>query len=112
MNTTELITAPAADERTFGEMVAELVPLVGAVAGYGPPVISLVGPWLLLALLLAAPFAFLLTLLAAMLLVTTIVAALVATPYLAVRYLRSVRAARTVTSSKPAPRLVTTRVAT
>jgi hypothetical protein len=58
MNTTELIRLPA----TFGEMVAEVIPLIGVVAGYGPAVILVAGPWLLLALMLSAPFAVLLTL--------------------------------------------------
>ena len=31
-------------------------PAVGAIAGYGPPVIFLAGPWLLLALMLSGPF--------------------------------------------------------
>jgi hypothetical protein len=57
MTTTELIRAPA-EHPAFGEMVAEIVPLVGAVAGYGPPVIALAGPWLVLALMLSAPVPF------------------------------------------------------
>ena len=78
MNTTALIRPPAApgraaprsdagdnaspaasERRTFGEMFGELIPLIGAVAGYGPPVIFLAGPWLLLGLMLSGPFAFL-----------------------------------------------------
>jgi len=41
--------SPAASEhRTFGEMFGELIPLIGAVGGYGPPVSFLAGPWLLI----------------------------------------------------------------
>ena len=117
MNTTELISPPAAsgwaaslsdaDHHAststsgpphLGEVLAELTPLVGAVAGEGPPVIFLAGPWILLALILSGPFAFLLTLVAAMLLVATVVAALIAAlvgvPYLLIRGLRSLRTRR------------------
>jgi hypothetical protein len=117
MNTTVLIRPPAASDRavspsdagqnastsasehpTFGEMLSEIVPLIGAVAGYGPPVIFLAGPWLLLGLLLSGPFAFLLTLLAVMLVAATVLvaltAAILAAPYLLIRRLRSYRAHR------------------
>ena len=93
MNTTELITPPGTERPAFGEMVAETVPLVGAIAGYGPPVICLAGPWFLLALLLSPPFALLLTfvvvLLGAVALVAALTAAIVAAPYLLVRRLRA-----------------------
>jgi hypothetical protein len=109
MNTTELIRPPAAEHPTFGEMIAEIVPLVGAVAGYGPPVIAVAGPWLFLALLLAAPFAVLLTVIAAMIVAATIVVALAATilailtaPSRLMRY----RRARRVLSNDRAPQLV------
>jgi hypothetical protein len=98
MNTTELIRPPAAERPTFGQMITEIVPLVGAVAGFGPPVIALAGPWLLLALMLSAPFACLLTLLAAMFVAATVVvaitAAIVVAPYLLIGRLRSLRARR------------------
>jgi len=102
MNTTEL-------HPTFREMLAETIPLVGAIAGYGPPVIFLAGPWLLLALMLSAPFAVLLTLIAAMLVAATVLvalaAAIVAPPYLLVRRLRTHRARRAFSNDR-APRLV------
>ena len=73
-------------------MLAETIPLIGAVAGYGPPVIFLAGPWLLLALVLAGPFAFLLTLVAAMVVAATVLvalsAAILAAPYLVIRWAR------------------------
>jgi hypothetical protein len=104
MDTTELIRPPA--QPTFSEMVAETIPLVGAIAGYGPPVIFLAGPWLLLGLVLAGPFAFLLVLVAAMLLAATVLVALAAvivgTPYLLVRRLRSYRARRAVSTGRAA----------
>ena len=117
MNTTELVRPPAAlgraaspsdagrnastavsEPRTFGEMLAEIIPLVDAVAGYGPPVIFLTGPWVLLALMLSGPFAFLLTLVAVMLVAAAVLVALTATilaaPYLLSRRLRTYRARR------------------
>jgi len=103
MNSTELIT-PASDTRSFREMLAEIDPLIGAIAGYGPPVIALGAPWLLLGLMLAGPFAFLMTLVVGMILglavIVAVVAALIAAPYLLVRGARdALRTAR-------APRLV------
>jgi hypothetical protein len=117
MNTTEQIRPPAAlgratspgdarrnastavsEDRTFGEMLAEVIPLIGAVAGYGPPVILLAGPWVLLALVLSGPFAFLLTLVVVMLVAPTVLvaltAAILAAPYLLIRRLSTFRAHR------------------
>jgi len=125
MNTTELIRPPAARRRaaslsgaghnvstsasedpTFGAMLAETIPLIGAIAGYGPPVIFLAGPWLLLALMLSAPFAVLLTLIAAMLVAATVLVALTAAtlvaPYLLIRGLRGYRARRAFSSDRVA----------
>jgi hypothetical protein len=115
MNTTALIRPPAAlgrgapgddeghnasrvasEHRTFGEMLGELVPLIDAVAGCGPPVIFLAGPWLLLALMLSGPFAFLVILVLFMVVAATVLVALTAAvlvvPYLLVRRLRGRRA--------------------
>jgi len=109
MHTTELIRPPAAEPQSFGGMIAEIIPLVGAVAGYGPPVITLAGPWLLLTLMLSAPFAVLLTLLAAMLVAATIlvaltaaIAAILVAPYLLVRRSRGVRPRRALSSDRAA----------
>ena len=118
MNTTELIRPPAAPGRaaprsdadhnaapsasedpTFGEMLAEIVPLTGAVAGYGPPVILLAGPWLLLGLMLSGPFAVLVIFVVFMVVAATVLVALTAAtlaiataPYVLVRHLRGHRA--------------------
>jgi hypothetical protein len=118
MNTTELITPPAAPGQaaprsdagdnaspsaskhpTFGEMLAEIGPLIGAIAGFGPPVIFLAGPWLLFGLMLAGPFAFLVTFVVIILVAATVLVALtaailaiLAAPYLLVRRLRRYRA--------------------
>ena len=131
MNTTELIRPPAARRRaaslsdaghgvsssaseypTFGEMLVETIPLVGAITGYGPPVIFLAGPWLLLALMLSAPFAVPVTLIAVMLLAAAVAgaltAAILAPPYLLMRHLSTVRA-RHASSSDRATQFVPAR---
>jgi hypothetical protein len=86
--------SPSAAERpTFGEMLAEIIPLICAVPGAAPPpVIFLAGPWLLFALMLSGPFAFLVTLVVVMLVAATVLVALtaailaiLASPYLLVR---------------------------
>ena len=87
-------TASSPERQAVGDMVRELAPLAEAVAGYGPPIITL-GPWLLFALMLAGPFAFLMTLLAAMLIAATVLiaiaAAIVAVPYLLVGRIGALR---------------------
>jgi hypothetical protein len=121
MNTTALqghnaSTSPS-EHRTFGETLAEIIPLVEGIAGYGPPVILLVGPLTLFGLLLAGPFAFLLALVVAMLVAATVLvaiaAAIVAAPYLLVRHVRG-RQGRRASSNQRAAQLVpvpSTRVA-
>jgi hypothetical protein len=104
----------ASPERlTLAEWLGATVPLISAPAYFGPPVIFLLGPWLVLVLLLIPPAAVLITLalvvvLAAALLVALV--ALVASPYLLVRH---VRARHRIAASAPAgseaplqPRLV------
>jgi hypothetical protein len=113
MNTTELIrpsSAPrsASESPTVGEMLAETVPLAGVVAGFGPPVAFLAGPWLLFVLALAGPFAlvftFVVVLVAATLLVL-LAGTILASPYLLVRHLRRHRTGHLSVSS-PALQLV------
>jgi hypothetical protein len=69
MTTTELLEPPRAPSSlaagasappTFAE-VHETRPLIGVIPVAGPPVIVVAGPWLLLGLMLAGPFALLLT---------------------------------------------------
>jgi hypothetical protein len=87
--------APASGLRTFGEILAEVVPLIGFVPAYGPPVVFVLGPWLFLGLMLAGPFACLFVLVVVMIVAATVLAALtaailaiLAAPYLLVRSLR------------------------
>jgi hypothetical protein len=99
--------APAASDRpTFRAMLGELVPLVDAIAGYGPPVIFLAGPWLLLGLVLTGPFTVLVVVVAFMVVAATVVvaltAALLAIPYLLVGRLRRHRASEAFTDDRAA----------
>jgi hypothetical protein len=106
MSTTQTIHSPAA-RRSVGvrgrgrptpiETLHETASLIGAPPIYGPPIIFVLGPWLLLVLLLIPPAAFLITLVlgaavAAGVLVA--VSALVASPYLLVRHMLARHAAR------------------
>ena len=95
MKTTELIRPPRA-------------PSAPESSPFGPPVVYLAGPWLLLALALAGPFAlvftFVVVLVAATLLVL-LAGTIVASPYLLVRHLRRRRTGH-VSVSRPALQLV------
>jgi hypothetical protein len=83
---------PAASaDPTVREMLDETLPLVGAVPVYGPPVVVVAAPWLLLVLMLAGPFALLVTfvvLLAAATVLVSLIGAILAVPYVLVRHLR------------------------
>jgi hypothetical protein len=75
---------------TFGEMLEDVLPVIGVVVVAGPPVVFVAGPWLLLALMLSGPFALLVAfvlvgLVTVALLVT--LAAILAAPYVLVRRL-------------------------
>ena len=83
----------------FGEMLAEIVPLIGFVPAYGPPVVFVLVPWLFVGLMLAGPFVCLFVLVVGMIVAATVLAALtaailaiLAAPYLLVRHLRRHRA--------------------
>jgi hypothetical protein len=78
------------DHPTWDEAFYERASLIGAPAFYGPPVIFLLGPWLLLVLMLAGPFALILTILVALAVgagLLAVVAAVIASPYLLIRHL-------------------------
>jgi hypothetical protein len=88
-------------------MVAEAGPLTGVVAGYGPPVLALAGPWLLVVLALAGPFAVVFTfaaVLVAVALIVLVAGTILTSPYLLFRHLRRRRAAH-VPMSRPAVRI-------
>lgn len=71
-------------------MFAQTGPLIGAPAFFGPPIIYVLGPWLLLVLLLIGPFALIFTLLlvtAAAACLLAVCVAVIASPYLLIRHL-------------------------
>jgi hypothetical protein len=98
------MTTPSQDHPPLSDVFDETVSAIGAPALYGPPVIFLLGPWLLFVLLLIPPAAFLLTLGLVVIVVALPVALLVASPYLLVRHVRARHEAhRRRLASVPAP---------
>ena len=92
------------DRPTWGKVFAQTAPLVGAPAFFGPPIIFVLGPWLLLALLLIGPVALICTLLLVAALAAGLLAvcvAVIVSPYLLVRQLHALGAA----SAKPRARV-------
>ena len=84
--------AASPDRPTLAERLGETVPLISAPAFFGPPVVFVLGPWLLLVLLLIPPAALLITMLVVLLLgagLLVALGALIASPYLLVRHLRA-----------------------
>jgi hypothetical protein len=89
-------TATPTSRVTRGDVFDERASLLGAPAYFGPPVIFVLGPWLLLVLMLAGPVALALTIvlaLAACAIVLAACAAVIASPYVLVRHLRGHRIA-------------------
>jgi hypothetical protein len=83
------MTNAAPTTTSFGEVLAETIPLIDAIPVYGPPVVVVAVPWLLLALVLAGPFALLLTFVAvfaAAAAVVGLIGAILAAPYLLIRH--------------------------
>jgi hypothetical protein len=77
---------------TWGEVLAQTVPIIVAPAFFGPPVIFVLGPWLLLVLMLIGPFALILTLVLALALAGGLLAvfvAVIASPYLLIHHLHA-----------------------
>jgi hypothetical protein len=98
------MTTPSHDHPTRSDVFDEAASAIGAPPLYGPPVIFLLGPWLLLVLLLIPPAALLLTIGLALIVVAGPAALLVAVPYLLVRRLRVRKEAdRRPPASLPAP---------
>jgi hypothetical protein len=84
----------------------EAVPMIDAPAFYGPPVIFMLGPWLLLVLLLVGPFAVVLTVLLALAAAAGLMAvlvAVVASPYLLTRHLHARRTVGAKPRARPRP---------
>ena len=82
----------SSDRPTWGEVFDARTSLIGAPAFYGPPIIFVLGPWLLLVLLLVGPFALVLTILLALGVAAgplAVLVAVLASPYLLIRHLRA-----------------------
>jgi hypothetical protein len=108
MHTTEPFTATASGPPTLGDMVAEVVPLIGAVYQAGPPVLVAGAGTALFALLLVGPFVLLVTLAvasAAAAALVTLAGAILASPYLLIRHVRSRIASRHWGSDWGLPRM-------
>jgi hypothetical protein len=107
--TSTVLTRPPdeAGSLTFGDVLAETVPLVGVIPVAGPAAVLVAAPWLCFGLMLAGPFALVATtvvLLVAAAALVRLIRAICAVPYRLFRQLRprvSVRA--------PAVRLVASR---
>jgi hypothetical protein len=77
---------------TLAAMLGEVVGLLCVMAFYGPPVIFVLAPWLMLALLLSGPFAVVMTVVVALSLVGALLigaAALLVTPVMMIRARRA-----------------------
>ena len=91
MSSTQPFTPTASGPPTFGDEVSEVLPLVDTVFVAGPPVLLLWAGTVLFALMLAGPFALLVTfgvVLVAAAALIALAGAILATPYLLVRHLR------------------------
>jgi hypothetical protein len=77
------------------DMLGETTTLLCFLAFYGPPIVFLAAPWLLLALMLMGPFTLVLMLVVALLAAAALIAGLVALVAAPVAIIRSRRAART-----------------
>jgi len=89
MHTTQPLTTSTAAPADFGVQLAETLALIGTVFVAGPPVLVAWAGTVLLALMLAGPFVLLVTLVAALVATTALIAlaaAILAAPYLVVRH--------------------------
>jgi len=105
MHTTEPLTPTASRPPTLGQELAELDPLVGTVFVAGPPVLLMWTGTVLFALMLAGPFALLVTFVVALAAAAAVVAlagTILATPYLLVRHFR-LRLAQRRLAEAPTP---------
>jgi hypothetical protein len=106
MNTTDPLTPTASGHPTFGDQLAEVLPVVDTVYVAGPPVLVAWAGTVLFALMLAGPFALVVTfavVLVAAAALVTLAGAILATPYLLIRHFRARVATRREVSEGPAP---------
>ncbi len=106
MYTTEPFTPTASGPPTLGDEVAEVFPLVDTVFVAGPPVLLAWAGTVLFALMLAGPFALLVTFVVVLVAAAAVIAlagAILATPYLLMRHLRRRLATRRRVREASAP---------
>jgi hypothetical protein len=106
MENTKHITPTASGHPTLRREVAEIDPLIGTVYVAGPPVLLAWAGTVLFALMLAGPFALLVAFIVALAAAAALVAlagAILATPYLLIRHVRSRLAERRHVSDGWAP---------
>lgn len=97
MSTTQPFTRTASRPPTLGDEVSEVLPLVDTVFVAGPPVLLVWAGTVLFALMLAGPFALLVTfgvVLVAAAALIALAGAILAMPFLLVRHLRARHATR------------------
>jgi hypothetical protein len=91
--------AASRDRTSWIEIVQETAPILDAPAFFGPPIIFVLGPWLLVALLLIGAFTLMVTVLLVLALAASLLAVcavVIASPFLLIRHCR----ARSVAHSK------------
>jgi hypothetical protein len=106
MQNTKPLTPTASRPPTLRDEVAEIDPLIGTVFVAGPPVLVMGAGTVLFALMLAGPFALLVTLVivfAAAAALVALAGAILASPYLLVRHVGRRLARRRRVSEAPAP---------
>ncbi|HEY2771736.1 MAG TPA: hypothetical protein VGI87_14270 [Solirubrobacteraceae bacterium] len=84
------LRAASPEHLTLGRVFDERAPLISAPAFFGPPVMFVLGPWLLLVLMLIGPFALIVTIVLAVAVagaVLALLAAVIASPFLVIRHL-------------------------
>jgi hypothetical protein len=92
MQTTASITPTASGSQSIGDQLADVLPVVDTVYVAGPPLIVVWAGTVLLALMLAGPFALLVTFVLVAVVAAAVVAlagAILATPYLLIRHFRA-----------------------
>jgi hypothetical protein len=98
------ISPTASAPRTLGDVLADIVPVFATVFVAGPPVLVAWAGTVLLALMLAGPFALLVTLIVVLIAAAALVmlaGAILATPYLLIRHLRGHRVRHTSRHIEP-----------
>jgi hypothetical protein len=106
MDTTEPLSPTAPGHASLGDQLADVLPVFDTVYVAGPPLLVAWAGTVFFALMLAGPFALLVTLVVALAAVAAVVAlagAILATPYLLIRHVRQRLATRRHLSEGWAP---------